>query len=135
MRLFVDTSAFYALASQNDAFHQKAKTHLKKLITGHEFITTSYIVAETLALLQNRGGKSAALHFLDSLNRGKWVEILWISEKLHLEGCRLFLKNTAEVSFVDCVSFAAMHHHSIKYFFGFDEHFEKAGFISTVSGE
>ncbi|MGV8121612.1 MAG: type II toxin-antitoxin system VapC family toxin [Candidatus Xenobiia bacterium LiM19] len=133
MKVFIDTSAFYALASKNDAFHQKAKELFKKILTTDEPVTTSYVMVETLALLQNRGGHTAALRFLESLNDGNWIEILWVTEALHLEGCRLFGGKNRDISFVDCVSFAAMNRFAISHFFGFDEHFEKAGFLGIGS--
>ncbi len=130
MKVFIDTSAFYALTSQNDKYHRKAKALFKKILATHQPVTTSYVVVETLALLQNRGGHSTASHFIDSLNEGKWIDILWVTETIHLEGCALFAENDRDVSFVDCVSFAAMHRFAVGHFFGFDEHFEKAGFIN-----
>jgi len=133
MKVFIDTSAFYALASKNDVFHQKAKELYKKILTKDEPVTTSYVMVETIALLQNRGGHPAALRFLESLNDGNWIEILWVTQALHFEGCRLFGEKNRDISFVDCVSFAAMNQFAISHFFGFDEHFEKAGFLDIGS--
>jgi predicted nucleic acid-binding protein len=131
MNVFMDTSAFYALASKNDLFHKEAKKIFEKLSMKGEMVTTSYVIVETAALLQNRGGYGVAVNFLNSVNEVNWLRILWTSESLHHQGCALFRENNKEVSLVDCVSFAAMHHYGIQHFFGFDEHFERAGFVNV----
>jgi predicted nucleic acid-binding protein len=129
MKIFMDTSAFYALASRNDTFHHQAKEIFEKISEKSDLITTSYVLIETLALLQNRGGHAVAAQFSDSVREGNWLTILWITEHLHQKGCTLFKTGKKDVSFVDCVSFAAMRQQGIERFFGFDEHFEHAGFI------
>jgi predicted nucleic acid-binding protein len=132
MNVFIDTSAFYALASRNDCFHKEAKKIFEKISMKSDIVTTSYVIVETAALLQNRGGHGVAVNFLNSVGEGRWLRILWTSESLHHKGSALFRENSRGVSLVDCVSFAAMRHYAIQYYFGFDEHFEGAGFINVM---
>jgi predicted nucleic acid-binding protein len=45
MNTFVDTSAFYALASSSDEFHDSAKkTYQRLLYNDEQLVTTSYIL-------------------------------------------------------------------------------------------
>ena len=49
MRVFFDTSAFYALASQSDIHHQEAKVFYEEAFVKVEeiqFVTSSYILVE-----------------------------------------------------------------------------------------
>jgi predicted nucleic acid-binding protein len=49
MTIFVDTSAFLALLSANDQAHDKAEAAWSRwLLSGTTFITTNYIVVETV---------------------------------------------------------------------------------------
>lgn len=133
MKVFIDTSAFYALASQNDHFHSEAKCKYEKLLkqppTGdlrHALLTTSYVIIETVALIHNRGNKALAYDFLNSIE--DIIEVIWVSEVLHSLGIKLYSSNKKRVSFVDCVSFASMRQYDINTFLGFDQHFFDEGF-------
>ena len=60
-KVFVDTSAFYALMDRSDNYHQTASrlwTHF--LDKGYELKTSNYVTVETLALVQSRLGFNAA---------------------------------------------------------------------------
>ncbi len=56
-RVLVDTSAFYALYSASDLFHDRAKVAYERLVDREqELWTTSYTLVETVALLHKRLG-------------------------------------------------------------------------------
>ena len=56
-RLFIDTSAYFALADKRDENHEAAAHFIYQLIRERtELLTTNYIVAETHTLLLNRIG-------------------------------------------------------------------------------
>ncbi|MBI2263976.1 MAG: type II toxin-antitoxin system VapC family toxin [Armatimonadetes bacterium] len=128
MKIFVDTSGFYALASESDSFHRAAAASYEKVLEKHEPATTSYVVTETAALLKSRGGRAVASTFVASVRDGSWLEVFWVTENLHNEGCEIFLKGRADISLVDAVSFATMRHYGITHFLGFDRHFAREGF-------
>lgn len=57
MSVFVDTSAWFALASATDQDHQAARAIYRDLVDRNEvLVTTSYALAETMALIQYRLG-------------------------------------------------------------------------------
>ena len=60
-KVFIDTSAFYALMDRSDSYHQSAsKLWAHMLDKGYYLKTSNYVTVETLALLQNRLGFEAA---------------------------------------------------------------------------
>jgi predicted nucleic acid-binding protein len=64
-RTFVDTSAYFAILDADDANHTQARIISQRLIAecSHLF-TTSFVLAETHALLLNRLSQSIATRFL-----------------------------------------------------------------------
>jgi len=127
-RVFVDTSAFYALMDRSDNNYAEAVSLLAFLLEKDLYLCTgNYVIVETLALLQNRLGFEAAnLWYRDVLSL---AEILWIDGSMHNLAYELWLSlGRRKMSFVDCVSFAAMRHHKVEKVFGFDRHFEEQGF-------
>jgi uncharacterized protein len=60
-KVFLDTGAFYAFADEDDKHHDNARVILSGLTRRGEYLyTTSWIVAETHALLLNRLSRRAA---------------------------------------------------------------------------
>lgn len=67
MSLFVDTSAFYALADDGDQAHARAG----ELLAGKErLLTTSHVLLETWMLIDRRGGYAPAEAFWKSIRAG-----------------------------------------------------------------
>jgi uncharacterized protein len=127
-KVFIDTSAFYALMDRCDKNHDKAAGLWPSLLIKDQYIaTSSYVIVETLALLQNRLGFEAAnLWYQDILGL---AEILWVEESIHNLAYELWLSlGRRKLSFVDCIGFVTMRHFSIKKVFGFDRHFIEQGF-------
>ncbi len=127
-KVFIDTSAFYALMDRSDAYHQKAKNLWIFLLNEDSHLhTTNYIIIESMALLQSRLGFEAAHLFSKDILR--LVEFLWIDEPQHSLAFELWLSlGRRKVSLVDCVSFITMRHFKIEQTFGFDKHYEEQGF-------
>lgn len=104
MRVFVDTSAWVALADTSDSQHTEARTLWEHLLSSNaELVTTNYVAVETIAVLQRRLGMQAVNRALPSIAS---VHIEWVDEPLHSAGMQLFItQNRRELSLVDCVSF------------------------------
>jgi predicted nucleic acid-binding protein len=127
-KIFIDTSAFYALMDRSDSWHSSARRLWTRLMEeGYELKTSNYIVVETLALLQNRLGFEAAdLWARDVLGV---VETIWIDEMLHHLATEIWLSlGRRQLSLVDCASFVVMRHDKVEKVFGFDKHFAEHGF-------
>jgi uncharacterized protein len=80
----IDTSAFYALASPEDRFHNAAHEAYWMLVaTERALSSTSYVLVETQALIVRRLGFEAA-RMLMTWSAGI-VEIVWVGRELHQE--------------------------------------------------
>ena len=68
--LFVDTSAWYALAVRRDPDHRALSAALQQQIQrGTAIVTTNLVVAETHALLMRRTSRDTALAFVRHVDR------------------------------------------------------------------
>ena len=127
-KIFVDTSAFYALLDRADPNHKKASSLWKELMD-HNFnlVTTNYVVSDTMQLLQAKIGYEAAkVWHRDILGI---FEVLWIDENIYQKAYELWLTlGIIPINLIDCTSFVAMHHHNIEKVFCFQTHFKTHGF-------
>lgn len=128
MKVFVDTSGLFAALVKTDEGHHEAKAVLDELlVSSAELSTTSYVVAETMALLQTRVGLSAALAFEQDLR--PLLRTVWIDEELHRRACqRLSRRARRLLSLVDCTSFVVMEDLGLRDCLALDAHFEEEGF-------
>ncbi len=89
MRVFFDTSAFYALISKTDKFHKEAKGRYEEILSKNCILYTSnYVLLETIALVQYRLGKEILLKVIPPIVEN--FEIFWIDEKLHKQIWEVF---------------------------------------------
>ena len=124
---FIDTSAIYAWVDVNDPQHTRAVDLLRWLLErGEPLLTHSYVLSETVMLLQRRIGVDAALR---GARNARQFEIEWVTSALHDEALdRMERSQRRRVSFVDHVSFLVMRQRRIETAFAFDPHFEREGF-------
>jgi predicted nucleic acid-binding protein len=84
--IFLDTSAIYALADAADPNHRIAKERFEALLEAREEILThSYVLVESVALLQSRLGMAIALKFA---REARSFTVEWVGETLHWEAVR-----------------------------------------------
>jgi len=128
LRVFVDTSAFYASLTPEDPHHQKARRFLQRLDEIHaDLVTTNYILLECASLIQKRQGFSQAKTFLHDTSN--IFEIIWVDKQLHEDAFAAWSKAQHRgLSLVDCVSFAAMKLEGIHKALAFDSDFHQQGF-------
>jgi predicted nucleic acid-binding protein len=128
MRIFIDTSAFYALLDRDDKNHRKAKNAWVDLLKNENtLITSNYVLVETFALLQHRLGIEAVRGFQNDIL--PLVNIEFVISELHRSGVSALLSaSRRNLSLVDCVSFEMMRTLEIKTAFAFDPHFKEQGF-------
>lgn len=80
--VLVDTSAFYALVSSSDRYHAAAdRTYRQLLLSGRQLWTSSYVLVEFGAVVQNRLGFEVLRTFYDSFD--SVFQTLWVDERLH----------------------------------------------------
>jgi predicted nucleic acid-binding protein len=121
---FIDTSAFLAVLDAADRHHKKAKAVWFDLVRDEvPILCHSYVLVETLALLQHRFGLEAVETFENDVAPILTVE--WVDENLHRAGVSKVLSSgRKKLSLVDCVSFEVMRRLGIRTAFAFDKHFQ-----------
>jgi predicted nucleic acid-binding protein len=128
MKIFIDTSALYALLDRDDDNQEDAKTAWTKILNAENILVTSnYVLVETFALLQNRLGVGAVRAFQEDIV--PIVNIEFVNPETHRSGTAALLASSKRnLSLVDCISFEIMRSLGIKTAFTFDAHFKEAGF-------
>jgi uncharacterized protein len=128
MRIFIDTSAFYALLDRDDENHQKAKSVWVGLLRNENtLITSNYVLVETVALLQHRLGIEAVRGFQNDIS--PLVNVEFVISELHRSGVSALLSaRRRNLSLLDCISFEMMRAFEIRAVFAFDPHFKEQGF-------
>lgn len=127
-KIYVDTSAFYALLDRSDQYHEQAKDLWPSLLDDHmSLLTSNYVVSETVTLLQYRLGFNAALiWYKDILSI---VEIAWTDQSTHRKAYELWMNlGRYRFSLVDCISYITMHQHHIEKAFCFKTTYANQGF-------
>lgn len=125
MRLFVDTGAFIALVDADDQNHDAAKSFFRDMTNeGARFITTNFVVCETMNFLKARVSHQAAVAFLEGLRKSGRFEVVSIDRSSEDTAFGIF-KDYGDkgFSFTDCTSFAVMKSLKVSKAFAFDRHF------------
>jgi len=129
MRIFVDTSAFIALSDQDDQYHLNAKEFYSHQTTQKpRFVTSNFIVCETLNYLRIRVSYNSAVGFRENLYKSRVIEIIPITADFEEKAFRIMKRYKDKTfSFTDCTSFALMESLGVTTAFGFDQHFNQYG--------
>ncbi len=129
--IFVDTSAWLALADSADVHHTEAREFEQGLRRGaHEkLVTSDFVLDETITIVRDRAGlgKARALSraILDSPN----VHLMWVAEPQFRSALDLlFSHEDKRWSLTDCTSFVLMRAMELQGAFTFDPDFHQAGF-------
>lgn len=131
--LFVDTSAWYALADAGDPHHQGAVKLRCLLADRHTLVTTNHVVSETYTLLRVRLGFGAAQQFLSSVRGSLYTERVFIQAPWEEAAEDLLARYAGQdFSYVDATSFVAMQRLGLQQALAFDHHFAVLGFTLVV---
>lgn len=124
--VFVDTSAFFALADQTDRLHQHALQYVQS--TDRLLVTSNVIVHETITLLRMRLGYKPALQFGLRLLDETTTPIIRVTPADEDRAWAIFRQYPDKrFSFADCTSFAIMKRLGIGTAFALDEDFRRLG--------
>ena len=127
-RTLVDTSAYFALLDTDDANHAQARTISDRLIAeGWRLFTTSFVLAETHALLLNRLGKHIATRFLRDMEHSP-TTVVWVTPA-DVQRAKAIISqyDDKDFSLTDATSFAVMERIRLPSAFTFDRHFALYG--------
>jgi predicted nucleic acid-binding protein len=128
MTVFVDTGALFALLDAEDAGHALAYAAWSSGIdNGASFVTTNYVLVETISIVQRRLGMDAVRVLIAEIL--PMVDTLWVTDADH-SAAQYALPAAARhrLSLVDCVSFTVMRRLGIPEYLGLDPHFAEQGF-------
>ena len=127
MSAFIDTSALYALLVRTEDGHRAVMSAFETLLeNGRTLHTTSYVLVETVALLQHRIGLEPVRDLEEHLVPLFSVE--WIAAPVHQRATqRLLRANRRGLSLVDCVSLEVMAARGLRDALALDRHFAEAG--------
>jgi len=128
MKIFVDTSALYALVSIKDINNRVSVETWEEFTQQRRRLTiNNYVLVECFSLLQSRLGLESTVYLQSEIV--PFLAIDWIEEKQHDAAINhLFTANRRNLSLVDCASFETMRRLGIETVFTFDEHFRDQGF-------
>ncbi len=124
--IFIDTSAFFALADRTDRFHQSAV----QFVEGNHrlLVTSNLVVFATLTLIRMRLGHDAALSFGRKLFEESVIPLIRVKPADEGGAWAMFRRyHNQRFSFVDCTSFAVMDRRRIPAAFAFDQDFRRLG--------
>jgi hypothetical protein len=127
---FVDTAGWMMLSDASDATHGDAKVFRDRwLERGGIFVSTDFVLDETLTLLRIRLGLDAAERWwnqVDGSSRLVWEAI----DASRAEKARrwFFRWRDKSFSFTDCTSFVVMKERRLRTALTSDRHFLQAGF-------
>jgi predicted nucleic acid-binding protein len=125
---FIDTSGFFALFDADDSHHVEAARQWEGLLDQEAvLVTTSYVLVETMALMQRRLGIEAVRRFQSDVY--PLLNVVWLDETFHSRAVESLLTAGArDLSLVDCASFAVMRNNGWMNAMAFDRHFKEQGF-------
>lgn len=134
MKLFVDTGAFIALTDSDDEYHEAAVTFYRSSKEkGARFVTTNFVVCETMNYLRSRVSHHVAVLFKENLKKSGFIETITVTPSIEDEAFAIFRRYPdKDFSYTDCTSFSAIRSLRLKKAFAFDKHFEQLEGISRL---
>jgi predicted nucleic acid-binding protein len=127
LTVLVDTSVLYALLARDSDEHEAASRAFADLSEITPLTTHSYVVVETVTLLQRRLGMPAVEAFLQSILPA--LNVVWVEPTLHNRALAAFRRAASRsVSLCDRVSFTIMRDLGIDTALAFDPDFAHEGF-------
>ena len=128
--IFVDAGAWIAKHVERDEHHRRAVQAWDQLTLDREpLVTTNLVVAEVGNHLQRRADTRFARERLRRIYSSPDIEVARPTLQQELEALRLMRHYAdARIGFTDCVSFVVMQERGVRRVFGFDRHFDIAGF-------
>jgi predicted nucleic acid-binding protein len=128
--IFADTSALLAAYNPRDKYYREAREFFH---SEHRFVTTNFIIDETITLVLSRVGHRLAVELGDNLWNGNLAGTIYVTEADQRLAWDLFKRyDDKKFSFTDCTSFAVMLRLGLKEVFTFDDDFGQSGLFTRV---
>lgn len=127
-KIFIDSSAFIALADRSENNHLAAVEFVTKLPSSVKRVTSDYVLDETVTRVRSLFGVEAAYRVGGELLSEKYQMVV-ISRPLCARALEKMRKySDHRFSFTDCTSFLVMEELEIVDVFAFDDDFKRVGF-------
>ena len=126
-RLFVDTSAWFALVNAKDPMHDAVEALLRAF--DGRLTTSNYVVDETVTLCRYRLGHAAAVRVGQTLFDDELLDLMRVSPEDERRAWELFVRRRDQsYSFTDCTSFTLLRRLGLKSVAAIDDDFRAEGF-------
>ena len=133
-RVFVDTSAYFALADEREADHAEAIAILGRLSDArYRQYTTNIVLIECHALMLARLGRTRASQFLRGMATSHTTLVRVRAQDEDRAKAVLFRYDDKDFSFADAISFVVMQRLGITHAITLDDHFAQYGFTIVTS--
>lgn len=128
--IIADTSALVSLVNPTDLNHERAVEEATQLKEADRLIVLpSEVLAETVNILGKKfGHKTASVAAVLMLHDASQFLLVETTAGQLRAALDIFRKQTASVSFTDCIVMTVADEQRTKDIFGFDEQFERAGY-------
>lgn len=129
--IFVDTGAWYALATPGDQDHELAKALLAS--NPDVLLTSDYIVDELLTLFVARGQKSKGIEWRHEVLQQNGAQLVQVGVEDFANALNIYEQFADKAwSFTDCTSYVLMRKLKITTAFSFDRHFGQFGSVTVL---
>lgn len=127
---FIDTSGFYSLLVRRDRMHSRAAELMDNSArVAGRFVTTDYVIDETVTLLKARGHGELVGPLFQAIDYSTAMRVEWTTSERFEEVKAFCLRHSDKAwSFTDCTSFVVMQTLGLTTALTSDNHFEQAGF-------
>ena len=131
---FIDTSGFYSLLVRGGRMHDQATALMARAAQHHDrFITTDYVLDESVTLLKARGHGQLIVPLFEVVDVSTALRIEWTTPERFREVRTFCLRHSDKRwSFTDCLSFVVMRTYGLREALTSDSHFEQAGFRALL---
>ncbi|MDX2231856.1 MAG: PIN domain-containing protein [Leptolyngbyaceae cyanobacterium bins.349] len=137
--LFVDTSGWASLFIPTELLHPKAlQVFQLARQQRYEIVTTNYIIAELVSLLDSRmrAPRSQLFQYVDVIRDDANLNLVHIDPAIDAAAWMLCkTRPDKNWSLVDCTSFVIMEQLGVQQAMTTDQHFEQAGFLRLLKPE
>ena len=127
---FIDTSGIYSILVRRDRMHERAAAFMAQAARDRKrFVTTDYVLDESVTLLKVRGLGRLVAPLFESIDASTAIRIEWTTPERFRETRAFCLRHSDKAwSFTDCLSFVVMRDHDVPAALTSDVHYEQAGF-------
>ena len=132
LKVFIDSSGWYALVNNQHLNHDLAKEYFQKLLTSNAKIYTSIPeVNSAISEIKKNCGLNSAFEFsriIDEANLSSKLHVSWFTRRLRRSSLKQFfsIKNQ-EIELSHCTIFEDVRKKKINVIFSFDDSLRKFG--------